>query len=883
MQRKILFIPAFLIFLLVVVLLFIDFSKYATPYLADAQKTIGRTIQIGSVKLQILPTPRINIHDVSLGNVANAKKSEMATIKNVEVILSLIDLIKGKIVVKSINLKTPEITLEKDKDGHGNWELSFSKNESQEKEASQPTNNAATTSITVNHFEAHNATITYIDHKDGSTKNFSNLKIECDSEKLTGPYKIFIVSDTTENSIDLEILTGDFSSGETSLMAGISLVLQDHRVRAELKGTVDLNKKHLSGKLTASSSDFPFILELPNHKIDLHKAIDIQADLHTTLEHVTIGNLQATHPSIQLIGTVRYNLLTQLCDIDLKFKHQHDLIDLECSTKDFRKIEYHLTSQRYQEILKWFTKDAPIKQPLDIKGVLEMGDNTFNSKKTILSLGTAKADANIEFNTETKNVKIAANLNDIQQWGKTLGHDLPVSGPITITAKIAHEKDHLGLNTKISLAHGNIFFDGMLGSGELITKGNIRVEQVALSDYIINLKSDILLKKTEADLNIQSIGLKSKSGLDVFAGGKLLIDLSKEKPHIAGSLTAQPIQLTKYQDTSVQVLRALYIPQISNYELLKTANTRWSSSPTNLPLKAFTMNLHINIPKIALSGLTFEALQSDITLKDGKLDIPFSAHLYGGKISGSLSAQSSNTQNLGFSAQFSNISIAKIQAAAAHFSQGEASGSITLKTQGNSQYDWVSNLSGQAKFSINNGIIKGFDLQSIVNILKNPGNLFDLTAIQNFFNGRGTTAFSNASGDFTIANGITSTKNLIVETSEAHLKAEGQADLVNWQMRFNGKVAIPTLKNIPPLEFTIKGPLDEPAYNLNLKSLQGLLGKGAGDLVSKAIPGIDQLIPGLGKKSKNSRQPAEDSGTEERKPSAQPEKIVKGLLKNIFK
>jgi len=46
MQRKILFIPAFLIFLLVVVPLFIDFSKYATPYLADAQKTIGRTIQL---------------------------------------------------------------------------------------------------------------------------------------------------------------------------------------------------------------------------------------------------------------------------------------------------------------------------------------------------------------------------------------------------------------------------------------------------------------------------------------------------------------------------------------------------------------------------------------------------------------------------------------------------------------------------------------------------------------------------------------------------------------------------------------------------------------------------------------------------------------------
>ena len=121
MSRKFIYISAFLVTLVGIVPLFIDFSNYARPCIKDAEKTIGRTISTGSIRLQILPTPRLKIHDVILSNAPNASKPEMVKVISVEVILSLFDLLKGKIVVKSVDLKTPEITLEKAKNGTANW------------------------------------------------------------------------------------------------------------------------------------------------------------------------------------------------------------------------------------------------------------------------------------------------------------------------------------------------------------------------------------------------------------------------------------------------------------------------------------------------------------------------------------------------------------------------------------------------------------------------------------------------------------------------------------------------------------------------------------------------------------------------------------------
>lgn len=896
MSRKLFYIPIFFIVLVGIVPLFINFSDYAAPYIVDAQKTIGRTINTGAIRLQILPTPRIKIHDVVLGNAPGSSKSEMITVKSAEVILSLFDLLRGKIVIKSVSLNTPEITLEKNKAGIGNWELKIIPPEKEVKQPSSETTNVAAAGLVVKRFDIYDATIHYIDHKEGTTKSFSNLNIECANEELMGPYKVHIRADSGTDRIDIEMLTGilDFNK-DTNFEADVTLNHQGQKVQLKLGGSVDIAKQQFKGQFRASSVDYPLTLELPHQKIDLRKAMDAHGEILANADHITVKNLSVSHPVGQLVGLLNYSLSTQLFESDLKFKHHEDVVSVRCSTKDFAEFEYHISSARYLEILKWFTPNQLLKSAIDLKGIFKSEGSRLTFKKTTVQLGDIRTEANIQLDTETKQTTINAQMQNIQQWGRLFGHELPFSGPTTIALRLTPVQENLETAVKISIGKGNIIFNGSFGTKNLTAKGNLILEHINLNDYNVDCQSVILAKPTEIDLNIQSIELKDKSGFDVSAGGKILVDLSKNIPHIVGTITAHPIQLAAYtHDVPVYLVRTLYMPEMFKYQLMKIAantNSRWSSALIKLPLQAFTMSLQVNVPKVTLGGLIFEALQSEISLNAGKLAVPFSARMYGGKLNGALLIETAKNQSINLSAKFDGINIEKIQAAAAHFKQGKVFGQMELKTTGNSQHDWVSKLQGQAQFSVKDGIVKGFDLSQIVGLLKKPKNLLDVKNLQGSFSGRGETAFSNASGKFTIVNGIASTNDLIIESPDAKMKAEGQADILNWQMRFTGEVLSPTLKDIPPIKFIIKGPLDQPSYSLDFKQLQQLfLQKGANDLISKslekAVPGLDKIIPGIGKKSKKAEQndvpDASNANNQKDDAPVKSEKVVKNILKGIF-
>ena len=894
MSRKLLYIFGFLIFIIGVVPLFVDLSDYAAPYLIDAQKTVGRSIKTGSIRLQILPTPRLKINDVVLGNAPNSETPDMLKIKSVEVILSLTDLLKGKVVVKSVGINSPEVNLEKFKNNDANWNLKIAQKPNENEQDTASTVNSAASGFLVKNLSITNALVHYVDHNTGTTKSFSNLNIESATDELFGPYKIHIRCEAGEDRIDVEMLTGVINlNDKTTLQANVSLNHNEQKINAKLNGFVDIAQQQFGAHFTASSVDMPLIIELPHQKIDLHKTIDVKGEIYASPNKVDIKNLNINHPIGCLIGMLSYNLANSTFSTDLKFKHLEDSVSIKCNTQNFEEFDYSITSANYQEILKWVSKDQNINGAIDIKGTFETKDGSLIFDKTTLKLGDASADASIKFNTLTKGLAMSGKLQSVQKWGKILGQDLPFSGGATINFALTPDKDGSKIATKVSLSNGNIAFAGQLGTGELIAKGNLTLDHFNFNDMIINLKSDIQIKSKEINLGIQNINLKAKSGLNLSAGGKILVDLTKEKPHIVGAITAQPIQLTAYQNDQISLVKTLYDPEVFHYKLLQivsNANSRWSAEQINLPLSAFNMDLKIAVPKITISGLVFEGLQSDIALINGKLSIPFLAQMYGGKLNGALLITGSEPK-VSLSVKFDNIAIDKIPAAAAHFRQGKASGLMELQTQGKSQYDFVSKLQGQTQFAIADGIVKGFDLHEIVGALKKPKNLLDFKILQNGFSGKGETAFSKAGGKFIIKNGVANTNDLTINTADASLKIEGYADILNWQMRFNGEIVVPGIKDLPPLKFIIKGSIDQPSYNLDLKQLQQLfMQKGAGELVSKAlgnaIPGLDKIIPGLGKKSKNAASPENPEASNSNQPAADKpvkvDQVVKGLMKGIF-
>jgi AsmA protein len=124
----------FLIALLVLVLLVIG-GLLAAPFLIpvdtykqqiakQVEQATGRALAIdGPVSLSLLPSVAVEADQVRLANVAGAAESDMVRLEALEVELKVLPLLSGSVEVDRFVLIQPEIHLEVDQDGRGNWEL----------------------------------------------------------------------------------------------------------------------------------------------------------------------------------------------------------------------------------------------------------------------------------------------------------------------------------------------------------------------------------------------------------------------------------------------------------------------------------------------------------------------------------------------------------------------------------------------------------------------------------------------------------------------------------------------------------------------------------------------------------------------------------------
>ena len=89
---------------------------------AQVKQATGREFKIaGDLKLSVSLTPTVVAHEVSLANTSWGSRAQMVTLKRLETGLSLMPLLQGTIVVTRIVLIEPDILLETNAQGQGNW------------------------------------------------------------------------------------------------------------------------------------------------------------------------------------------------------------------------------------------------------------------------------------------------------------------------------------------------------------------------------------------------------------------------------------------------------------------------------------------------------------------------------------------------------------------------------------------------------------------------------------------------------------------------------------------------------------------------------------------------------------------------------------------
>jgi AsmA family protein len=127
-MRKILFILAGLVVVVligvVIVISQIDVSEYKEQALAQVEKATGRKASIdGELDLAISLNPAIVAEGIRFANADWGSRPDMATIKRIEVQVALLPLIKGEVEIQRFILIEPDVLLEKNAAGKGNWEI----------------------------------------------------------------------------------------------------------------------------------------------------------------------------------------------------------------------------------------------------------------------------------------------------------------------------------------------------------------------------------------------------------------------------------------------------------------------------------------------------------------------------------------------------------------------------------------------------------------------------------------------------------------------------------------------------------------------------------------------------------------------------------------
>jgi AsmA protein len=199
---------------------------------------------------------------------------------------------------------------------------------------------------------------------------------------------------------------------------------------------------------------------------------------------------------------------------------------------------------------------------------------------------------------------------------------------------------------------------------------------------------------------------------------------------------------------------------------------------------------------------------------------------------------------------------------------GAVDASAQLQGQGNNADELKSSLKGNLSFLFKDSVVKGFNLQKIID---NAKALIKQSALP-ANNKNDQTLFSEITGTATLNNGLLHNNDLVATSSRFHIKGKGNADLNTEKLdyKFNANLIKPATATEPeqvndtPINITVAGTFSNPTYTLDVAALltdknkakiekfieknQEKIDEITDKIDKKLGPGVGNLLKGLFKK-----------------------------------
>lgn len=185
----------------VIFMLTFDVSQYKGVIQDQAKAATGRDVTIGDIKLAVGLSPTIVVTDVKVANAPWGSRPEMLTLKRLEASTQLVPLLFGTVNISGLKLVEPDVVLETNAQGKGNWEFKTAPAAA----GDAPPAEGGSLPLNVSGVSIEGLKLVY---KDGQTKGGANLAAKAIEVDIDGALMDMIVP-----SLDLDEVSGTYKDG----------------------------------------------------------------------------------------------------------------------------------------------------------------------------------------------------------------------------------------------------------------------------------------------------------------------------------------------------------------------------------------------------------------------------------------------------------------------------------------------------------------------------------------------------------------------------------------------------------------------------------------------------------------------------------------------
>ena len=472
------------------------------------------------------------------------------------------------------------------------------------------------------------------------------------------------------------------------------------------------------------------------------------------------------------------------------------------------------------------------------------------------------------------------NLNQLNIKSVTTGKEIPgeeLTASLLANISIDLSQQILAI-PELTFNTGNLTLIANVSGKQIIDKpsftGSINIAEFNLATFLKKMAITLPQMQNSSAMSRASMQLAFNAGTDSVNINELLLKLDDTR--INGSANIKNFDHPAYNFAlkvdSINVDHYLPVEDASAAKSKKAIKAVSTSAQAAVAVTAlfpvktlrnFNASGQITVDKLKVNHLSMNGVSFKLKAKNGVINTEQQVRqFYQGAYSGKTSINVRNkTPRLAINHKLIKVQVEPLIKDKFDMTNmtGTVNASININGRGNTEQSLKSSLNGNINFNFKDGIIRGFNLQKIIDQGKSLIGGSPLPATKK----TEQTVFSVIKGSAKITNGLLSNKDLYAEAAKLRVNGKGTVNLVSEKIDYSinakllKKVATKTqsekIKGLPII-INVGGSFSKPSYTLDLVAMfteknKEKINKKKDELLKKLDeklgPGVGDLIKGF--------------------------------------